>query len=460
MKRKLFLLFNLFYLSLALALFASNKGDGNELSLKDLGKQHEIIFRGFYADENANGIFNPERGFRLTDDIDVEAGRAMWDNGGKTTLNSNLMKKMQDRAADSVSLVTTYFYIHKYIDMKLDEQAFSTINNFLDVVRKSGKKALVRFAYELGYGEPGPTEARILEHIQQLKPIVQANKDVIYIMQAGFVGCWGEWHDSKYKHEKNDSVASNILSNIVDLLPEGRYTQVRYPPYRELLKNDKARYERIGLHDDFIILDGKTGGAAEMHDGGKWFPYVNEQSYNLPVDGEMPPFADWPQVLSGNRVARQLFLGHYSSLSVITRYDENMVPWKTEMLDESFLNAYNMPYSQNYFRNSKGESVKRSAFDYIRDHLGYRLELQNLEIKKKSKHTLDLSLSLVNRGFARIYNEHPIYFVLVDKNGRVYDFQSHADVHSFYPHAKGDSLYTPLTHKVQGSVSFKKIAKR
>lgn len=460
MKRQLLLLLNLLYVSVTFTvLSASNKNWQGKSELDMSSKYCEISFRGFYADEQPNGIFNPERGFRLTDDIDVEAGRAMWDNEGKTTLTSNLFQKVKDRNADSVSLVTCYFYIHKYIDKRLDEQAFVTINDFLNTIRMLGKKAIVRFAYELGYGDPGPTEDRILEHIQQLKPLINANKDVIYIMQAGFVGCWGEWHDSKYKHERNDKVAANILSHIVDMLPKGRYTQMRYPPFRELLKNDDERYERIGLHDDFIILDSESGGAAEMYEGGKWFSYMNEWSYNLPVDGELPPFKDWPQVLSGCRVARQLFLGHYSSLSAQTRYEENLVPWKKEVIEPSYLKANHMPYVESYFKTMRGEIVQRSAFDYIRDHLGYRLELQKLWIKKRDRYSLDLSLSLINRGFARIYNEHPIYYVLIDKQGKVYDFETQADAHTFYPHNKADGLYVPLIHKIHGCISIKKLPK-
>lgn len=34
-----------------------------------------------------------------------------------------------------------------------------------------------------------------------------------------------------------------------------------------------------------------------------------------------------------------------------------------------------MPVSDCYFNRKDGSSVERNAFDYIRDHLGYRLEL-------------------------------------------------------------------------------------
>ena len=37
------------------------------------------------------------------------------------------------------------------------------------------------------------TPAQVLAHIAQLKPYLQANKDVILGLQAGLIGVWGEY---------------------------------------------------------------------------------------------------------------------------------------------------------------------------------------------------------------------------------------------------------------------------
>mgnify|MGYP006363308859 CR=1 FL=1 len=36
----------------------------------------------------------------------------------------------------------------------------------------------------------------VLRHLDQLKPVVQKNADVIAMWDAGFIGPWGEWHTS------------------------------------------------------------------------------------------------------------------------------------------------------------------------------------------------------------------------------------------------------------------------
>ena len=51
-----------------------------------------------------------------------------------------------------------------------------------------------------------------------------------------------------------------------------------------------------------------------------------------------------------------------------------MMYWKETPLEESFLSENHMPVSDKYFKNQDGSPATRNVFDYIRDHLGYRLE--------------------------------------------------------------------------------------
>ncbi len=59
-----------------------------------------------------------------------------------------------------------------------------------------------------------------------------------------------------------------------------------------------------------------------------------------------------------------------------------------------------MPVSDSYFQKKDGTKVERNMFDYIRDHLGYRIELQSLRMPKALEAGKDnlLNLSLINRG--------------------------------------------------------------
>ena len=40
------------------------------------------------------------------------------------------------------------------------------------------------------------TEDTILNHIKQLATPFAQHHDALYVLQAGFIGSWGEWHSS------------------------------------------------------------------------------------------------------------------------------------------------------------------------------------------------------------------------------------------------------------------------
>ena len=85
-------------------------------------------------------------------------------------------------------------------------------------------------------------------------------------------------------------------------------------------------------------------------------------------------------------------------------------------------------------------------------------ELQIDTSKHTDNHILNLSLTLINRGFSTLFNEHPVYFVLVDEHNQVKEFLTNADTNSFQPYRPGDKTYTPLIHTIKGQVTLPKTA--
>ena len=131
-----------------------------------------------------------------------------------------------------------------------------------------------------------------------------------------------------------------------------------------------------------------------------------------------------------------------------------MVVWKKTMITEDSLLQHHMPVSDSYFRKKDGTKVKRNMFDYIRDHLCYRIELQSLQLPSKfvSGKENVLNLSLKNRGFATVFGEHPVYFVLIDDAGEVTEFPTDANPKNWQPFEPKDSAYTSLMHTVDVSL--------
>lgn len=441
-------------------------------------KQTIIQYRGIYADapHGTAGIYNPERGLRLEIAVDIAKKCDVWKPREYPGVTDYLEAETQKYASDSVALVQTYFYLHGYIGRLLPPEAFATMDIYFNKLRQLGKKAVLRFAYEtepMGTSSSGPTMEEMFHHMTQLKPYLEKNKDVIQALQAGFIGAWGEWHGSKHHIENSDANKRTVLENICRMTPQNRVVQVRVPDYKNLLPKGSEAYRKTSFHDDFIVVEPHQWDGG-MHEGTPNFLQIVKEGAFMPVDGELP-WGTWSMskdgtndgwIIDGKKTARQLFLEHYTSLSVIHNYKEHDAPdkysmlyWKDTPIDEEYLKESRMPVSDKYFQKQDGSRAQRNAFEYIRDHLGYRLELQELKIDTlygSDSYTLDLSLKLINRGFATLFNEHPIYFVLVDDQNRVKEFLTNVDAKSFQPHQPGDKNYAPLIHMIQGKVTLPK----
>lgn len=392
--------------------------------------QRTIEFRGICVDDpqGENGLYNPGRGFRLETAVDV-----LYE---KDTPTKELNELSAKYVADSVSLSQSYFYLTYLIDKELSEENFRTMQAYFDELQKQGKKAVLRFAYErdfMGRSPVGPTGEQILAHLDQLKPFLEKNKDLILVVQAGMIGAWGEWHSSVQGLENSKETKAAVLEKLLSVVPAERNVQVRLPEFKNLLKDKPELYKRLSFHDDFIVIRPDRWDA-DMHEGTPKFDQIVAESPYLVVDGELPwgfwsvgadpdsPSAGW--IIDGLQVARRLFLQHH------------------------------MPVSDSYFRKKDGTKVKRNVFDYIRDHLGYRIELQSLQLPSKfvSGKENVLKLSLKNRGFATVFGEHPVYFVLIDDAGEVTEFPADANPKNWQPFEPKDSTYTSLTHTVDVSL--------
>ena len=165
---------------------------------------------------------NPERGFRHELHPD--------ENGTLTQLSLDQLRMF------NLTVGQTYWYLP--VEPVLSEQTLAGVSKTLRTLRGVGVKALFRFAYDRcnapgGMGENNYTAATILGHIQQLKTRFQAEIDVVYVLQAGFVGCWGEWHGSRNLPDPfgpaRSSVQQILHAELFDLLPPDRKVNLRYP---------------------------------------------------------------------------------------------------------------------------------------------------------------------------------------------------------------------------------------
>jgi hypothetical protein len=260
-------------------------------------------------------------------------------------------------------------------------------------VRSAGIKVILRFMYNAAFTDDAPKE-QILAHIAQLEPLLRANGDVIAVMQAGFIGAWGEWHGSQNGLD-NDADRGEILDALLDALPAERAVQVRTPMYKralygEALADEEAhsgsRRARVGHHNDcFLASDDDFGTYAAPID--EWRGYLVAESRYLPIGGETCS-------INAPRTDCEAALAELSDLhfSYLNR------DYKREVID--------------------GWSAQGCGAE-IRARLGYRLAA--LHISHTEAVTpgdeLALELTIANRGFAALFNARPVYATLVGDDG-------------------------------------------
>lgn len=433
----------------------------------------EKTFRGIRpTDPNGrNGLRNPDRGFRF----EIRVAEHEEDGLPDPICPQWPFAKY---AADGITIAQAYCYLSGSVGSRISRKKLDDLQAAFDKARHDGVKFLLRFAYEWDEAKVGPTCEQLLEHMDQLKDIIRRNIDVIYVLQSGWIGLWGEWHTSIHGLEKDLKLSSQIVKKAVDILPEGRFTMMRRGKYKiqnltqlglfktidESTAFTSAFHARIGFFNDGTFANATDGGTFPdapyfASKGNPEFDYVCKEAPYMPVDGEMFWTGQFCKRGVDPFVAAQRFRDHhyttfsyvhgFSGLDMKQGVEFTIDDWKKENIFEDELIKRNLPVSADYFSGSP-----RTSFEYFRDHLGYRVELTggswNSEVRRGGEFKLDLSL--VNRGFATFINPRTAYIVIFNQAGDCIEIPTGADCRKWQPYKPEDDSYTTLTHSVSASL--------
>lgn len=164
--------------------------------------------------ESIENFPNPERGFFTY----TEAFP------GTTPLNAAALRLNR---SENRTMIWRLYTIRAFRASDLSQAFLDQMTADFQAMREAGVKCILRFRYSTSIGEADAPLSRVLSHIQQLAPILQANYDVIAVANAGFIGAWGEWHSST-NNLTTIANSRSILYAMIDAIPE-RSVQVRYP---------------------------------------------------------------------------------------------------------------------------------------------------------------------------------------------------------------------------------------
>lgn len=386
---------NPLYLSVLLIVFAfascNNNQDPPKPPVPADGMRHDSL-------TVTDTIFNnPERGFHKAFECHSSQASPL-----SASYATNLYKA-------GYTLVHFDFYMKDYRDKPIDESYLEVVRQSMQALREGGCKGVIRFAYtgtdaytvghENDYDDPceAPLDI-ILQHIEQIKPILQEYADVIYTMEAGLVGVWGEWYYTthfKINSDEDYAARRQVLDALLDALPKERMLCVRTPMFKMkcygwTIADTLTRAEaysgttkaRLAAHDDAIMADNSDMGTFTTATRKYW---EAETKYTI-YGGESCPGGNGTTVASCDNTTKQFINMHISYLN------------------------------NDYYRPSINKWNKYGCLDYFKRCIGYRFEGRDIATtyEPKAGEELKVKLSLVNVGFSAPKNPRDIEFLLIN----------------------------------------------
>ena len=332
---------------------------------------------------------NPERGWyisRSTDDISI--------NELDHFRNSN------------VTVLMLKANLKDYLTGPLDSQKLDEIDHVFSLAQKAGLSVIFRAAYDFdGKNTPEPPDpdmsmSIILGHIKQLSPIFYKYEDILFNVQAGFLGPWGEWHHSRYGDPIKPEYQQKIVNALLEAVPESVTIALRRPEFIRTAAGSSqpvttaeafgtSKMARLAFHDDALMSDDTDMGTfvAKDYPRNTELAWVNKQTRYTPMAGET------------NEVSR-----YNDSENAIT------------LADLMNLQSLNIEYHPNVLKKWRSASHEgMSAFDFIGMKMGYRFVVDSTEINTSDLYggSLRINLKITNTGFGNLLKEKKFEIVLI-----------------------------------------------
>ncbi|WP_074312683.1 DUF4832 domain-containing protein [Singulisphaera sp. GP187] len=320
--------------------------------------------------ESRTAIANPERGFY--------APRM-----------SERMDGLEGLRARGITLLLVEMDLRDFKDRELSPEKLAELRLAFSKARENGLKVIFRAAYGFtgrDYQADPKDLGRIQGHIKQLGTVFAADRDVLFAVQAGFLGPWGEWHGSNHGETPSLEARRAVLFGLFEAVPSPVAVQVRRPMFiRDLFAGEPdltaetaskgVLLSRTGWHNDALLsLPTDMGTYAERGwDRDRELRWCENQGRYTPFGGETVPSSARTPI---EQVVREL-----------------------EQLHTTYLNSAYHRGTLDGWR--KAEHLGENAFSHIERRLGYRLVADRLRyLAVMPGEPIRIELELRNVGFA------------------------------------------------------------
>ncbi len=388
-----------------LAAFATSMVVACEQTPDEVGPNYDGLTEVTYTSHDKRMV-NPERGFYT---------QKSYHSVGDGTLSKSAVSAARTAGR---SLFLTLFYLTDYIDSDIEQAYLDNMQTTFNNLREGGAKAVVRFAYknnESNSNKPwDATQEMVARHIEQVTPILNKNADVIYTVQAGFIGVWGEWYYTSNFHYpiKTDEQYADrrkVVDALLKALPKDRQVELRTPNFKMRMygvtladtitvatAHNGSDLSRLAGHNDcFLASTSDTGTFDDKRGTGDWLFWDAETRYTI---------------MGGETCGTGAKLHHC----------ENAI----QRMEEQHWSYMNIGYHQDVISTWQQEK----CFPEIENRLGYRLALTNAYFTPKAVAGGDFRvvLNIANNGFAAPMNPRGCELVLVG-GSKEYNFKINTD---------------------------------
>lgn len=300
----------------------------------------------------------------------------------------------------------------------LSSNLLNQINNMFEDIRKKEMKVIFRLRYsqnDQGSNQYDAPFEWVLKHIKQIKPILYQNSDVLLLLDAGFIGHWGEWH-----HSTNGLLVPEkrnvIVDSLLDAVPKDRMIYLRYPVYRIAYLESKgikntylnastafngSPMARIGHLNDCLFTNALDAGTYDATEGEKLkldrlpgLEYIEKEGAYLPHGGETCEVGE-----NGSKITK------WSDCENVRKE-----------LPRLGTNHLNRSYSQSVYTKWKNDG----CYNEISLSLGYRFVLREAfhspEVPPGG--LFKLRIDLDNKGYGELFNPRDVFLVIEDAKGK------------------------------------------
>jgi len=343
--------------------------------------------------ETDDQIANPERGFyvqKYYTSADLE-----------DTVQLSVVTGYRD--ASQITLFLHSYYLTDYMESDIAPEFLARLDKNMNTLRAGGAKAVLRFSYKSNHkSNDKPWDAThewADKHIDQIAPYLMKHADVIYCVQAGFIGSWGEWYYTEnYPFNPYDDDEFEpyfqVAEHLMNVVPKDRQICFRQPQFKmRYLKTrgmdvtpltsgeayqttNKARW--AGHNDCFVSSESDVGTYHGDEDRAFW---AEDTKYTL-MGGETCKECEYS---NGANAVKEMEKYHWSYLC----------------------NSYHPDILSSWEEDNHMDEIKR--------RLGYRFVLDKAYLTQEPKagERFDAELKLHNAGFAAPANKRDLEMVFV-----------------------------------------------